>query len=471
MATQTLYAASSAGGTCTNPASALGAPDGAWAGDLNINSNWTHRWGVTDPTETALAADTQTVVGRFRKGTNSGDPTITSLAVYQDGVLKQTVALGVLVTSTAGQDVTAPWSATSAGITSSQGLSYEWVMTSAGGSGSARNSAQIDSTTWTAQTMVPATEPPPDPPADPPADPAVLFTDTFTGSDGAPWDTAKWQTAEVGTGGVVDVAANEGRIYMPGANSRGRTSSKMPATVDSEALLSYRYDSHTAGGADVSYFRVHLRGDGVWVSTTAPSNGYGVEVRSNTSSVFGYKSVGGVHTVLASTSGVAPISPGTKRWLRLRVQGTTMSVKIWDDGTAEPAAWSTEWTGLTELTAGGVFMPGARMSGTATAPNTWRFDDLTVTDLAPGTPPVPTLTPTRWTGGTTSTGTKITTKTTDATSVRLKISTTADLLTAPIFTAPLVPDANGITKHTVTGLTASTRYYYGVEMDSDTLTV
>lgn len=35
---------------------------------------------------------------------------------------------------------------------------------------------------------------------------------------------------------------------------------------------------------------------------------------------------------------------GSKKWIRLRVSGTFIPVKVWDDGAAEPNSWSTQHT-------------------------------------------------------------------------------------------------------------------------------
>lgn len=58
-----------------------------------------------------------------------------------------------------------------------------------------------------------------------------------------------------------------------------------------------------------------------------------------------------------------------------------------------------------------------------------------------------------------------------AASIRLKVSTTADLLTAPTFTSAVVPDSDGVSKHLITGLTANTQYFFGFEVDGTVDTV
>lgn len=294
-----------------------------------------------------------------------------------------------------------------------------------------------------------------------------VFFDDFTGTDGSTWDAAKWSMTTANGGSHV-IESNEGAAKVvgnTGTTEAVRSVTTMDAVSDGEILCSYRYDVYGASG--LLYARYWLRADGTWSNNIIPNNGIGIEIRSNSSSVFPFEVVGGTATALTSVSGLSPIEANTKRWLRMRVEGTTLSVKIWNDGTAEPSTWSAEWTISGALTSG-IAQTNVRSSSSNTVEtNAWRYDDFAVGDLNPGVV-TPTVT-SRMIGAVTPTGATVMTKTADATSVRLKVSTTADLLTSPVFTDPLTPDANGISKHIVTGLSANTHYYYGVEMDTETL--
>lgn len=151
MAVETLYATSHITGAFTNPANAVGAQDGLWAGDLNLNSNYTSRWAMGDPVDPLTAGATQTVSVFARKGTNSGVPNVT-LNIYQNGTLVHSGA-AQNVTSTTGEIIsqTFPTSA----VTDRVGVEVEVVQISAGGSLSQRNSAQIDYIQWNAETTTP----------------------------------------------------------------------------------------------------------------------------------------------------------------------------------------------------------------------------------------------------------------------------------------------------------------------------
>lgn len=71
-----------------------------------------------------------------------------------------------------------------------------------------------------------------------------------------------------------------------------------------------------------------------------------------------------------------------------------------------------------------------------------------------------------WVGANTDTSIKAIVRTAAAAAVRLKVSTTSDLLTSPVYSSSQVPDADGTVRLSVTGLLPSTRYYYGIEVDS-----
>ncbi|RJQ14830.1 hypothetical protein C4553_00010 [Candidatus Parcubacteria bacterium] len=151
-ATETKWASSHITGDFDNPNNALGASDGVWAGALNVNDNDTSRWAMEDPS--GAITSTQTINVLARKGSNSGTPTI-AINLYENGSLVQSVASATNVTSTTGQTISGTFDASV--ITNPNDVEIEVVMVSAGGSPSARNSAQIDSIEWIVELTPPAT--------------------------------------------------------------------------------------------------------------------------------------------------------------------------------------------------------------------------------------------------------------------------------------------------------------------------
>ncbi|MEU8199275.1 alkaline phosphatase D family protein, partial [Microbispora amethystogenes] len=71
----------------------------------------------------------------------------------------------------------------------------------------------------------------------------------------------------------------------------------------------------------------------------------------------------------------------------------------------------------------------------------------------------------RWLGAVTATSASVAARVLGASSVRLKVSTTSDLATSPVFSSAQTPDADGTVRMTVTGLAADTAYFYGIECD------
>ncbi|WP_141703729.1 alkaline phosphatase D family protein [Planobispora rosea] len=72
----------------------------------------------------------------------------------------------------------------------------------------------------------------------------------------------------------------------------------------------------------------------------------------------------------------------------------------------------------------------------------------------------------RWLGAVTESSVGVAARVLGASSVRLKVSTTSNLLTSPTYSSAQSPDSDGTVRMSVTGLSADTTYYYGIEVDS-----
>lgn len=202
---------------------------------------------------------------------------------------------------------------------------------------------------------------------------ANLFSDLWTAADGAAWQAAWIASTSAGT---VDTLSNAGRLTVTntsGAYARAQLNG-LAARTNAEAKFSYRW---TATGSS-AYFTVNLRGSGGWTNAYRPRNGYGVEFSSNSTSPVINKSVNGTTTDLKTMSGAQPLSTA-KRWVRMRVSGTTIQVKTWLDGTTEPTAWTGTVTDTTVTAAGQLFFSLARGSSN-TGTKSVLIDDLTITD-------------------------------------------------------------------------------------------
>jgi chitodextrinase len=200
-----------------------------------------------------------------------------------------------------------------------------------------------------------------------------LFTDAFSGADGAAWAPAWTTTAGSGS---ADLQAGAGRLAVAdvsGAYSRAQLSG-LETRADSELLTSYTWSSNTA----LSYLNVYLRGSGGWQNAYRPRNGYGVQLQSNSATVVVQKNVNGVTSTVQSVTGAQAVTTG-KQWLRLRVSGSTIEFKIWADGAVEPTSWKATAADASVTAPGQLFLSVVR-GGTNVGDKSVSFDDVAIRD-------------------------------------------------------------------------------------------
>jgi chitodextrinase len=199
----------------------------------------------------------------------------------------------------------------------------------------------------------------------------VLFSESWSGSDGSPWP-AGWTTSN--SNGTVDIQSNAGRIAISDvASAYGRAQlTGLANQSDVELLTSFSWSANTA----VSYLSVFLRGSGNWQNGYRPRNGYGVELQSNSRTVVLQKDVNGTVSTLATVSSGQQLTTG-KQWLRLRVSGSTIQFKIWTDGTTEPTTWAATSTD-TSVTAAGQLFVSLNRGGTNVGAKSVSLDDLSI---------------------------------------------------------------------------------------------
>ncbi|MEU1908101.1 poly-gamma-glutamate hydrolase family protein [Streptomyces hygroscopicus] len=147
---------------------------------------------------------------------------------------------------------------------------------------------------------------------------------------------------------AVRSAFGQGQVSQGSINvSRWTT---VPASVpDLDVVCAMGTDTLAAGGAHF----LHLVGR--YVNT---DNNYLARVAFNTDATVTLtlrKRVAGVETLLATASNTTGLAhaPGRMFWVRLRILGSTLQAKIWQDGTPEPADWAVTVQD-TDLTAAGV---------------------------------------------------------------------------------------------------------------------
>ena len=222
---------------------------------------------------------------------------------------------------------------------------------------------------WEASTV-------PAPPAPPPAPPpATTLSFTFTG--GAAWTLPGWTETSSPASSAWTVAADltypDGRALRNVNTATGRHILRLdavPDTVhDQEVLVKLRMAADNGRGPGVA-LRHTMNGP----SETA----YVAYLRPAVNQVEIDRFMSGSWAFVAAAP--FPNDPGAWYWLRFRAVGTQLMVRVWPDGTPEPAAWTATATD-TGIGAGSV---GAY----AYEPNTVDYDLFTYAS-AGGTAPTP----------------------------------------------------------------------------------
>lgn len=214
----------------------------------------------------------------------------------------------------------------------------------------------------------------------PPA-PTSLANDTFSRTTAAGWGTADvggvW-TASVPTGAAASVNGSKGLI----GTGAGRTvTMSLPALgTRSDVVVQWSIDKvPTGSGLYVSSILRRVTGQGDYRAKVRHTATGGVAV-----SVV-RMSPTGTETALASELTVAGLTVTAADTLNLRAQAvgsgtSTLQVRVWKNGTAEPTTWQRTATDTTAglQASGGVGVSTYLSSSATNAPITISFDDLVV---------------------------------------------------------------------------------------------
>jgi hypothetical protein len=199
------------------------------------------------------------------------------------------------------------------------------------------------------------------------------FAESFPGADGSAWDPARW-TGDTGTTASLTVQSGAGRmLFQNVSGARALATATMTPQADTDVLLSFRFPSTAARG----YFYVFSRGSGNWSAGGYPTASYFLQILNDDGTLQLWKTVGGTTTRLAIVSGVSSVTTA-KQWVRFRVQGSTLTSKIWTDGATEPTGWELTSTDTAVTTPGVLQLRWAR-AGNATASRDVLIDDIQVT--------------------------------------------------------------------------------------------
>ena len=208
---------------------------------------------------------------------------------------------------------------------------------------------------------------------------AAVLTETWTGTNGAAWNSTRWPTVSGGTGGTVDIQSNKGRMQT--GTVQWDLCQAIPQDVipdDFEATGSVTITSATETYPFLIY-RCNSTGNNYFQLTwMAPSDVVAIERRDNF-----------VPTTMDSDT-LAVADGDTIHW-RLRVVGSDHKLRCWVNGASEPGTWLLEFTDST-YAAQNLAIFGVINGGTTSRRIDW--DDVTIDDLvtnATATPSVVSL--------------------------------------------------------------------------------
>ena len=205
------------------------------------------------------------------------------------------------------------------------------------------------------------------------------LTYNFTGDmNGSSWDmTGKFVTAAQSVQNVIDIQDEAGRLHINAAkNSYARASSIMEPAVDSEVLVRFKMDQ-LDGDRNLRFW---LRAD-EFNNTTSPHNGYGFEINTqdDTARVIRTRNGNGVFE-LATFNHTRTTD---WQWLRFRVEGDELKIRVWKDGEYEPRdSWTYSMQDTSVSGAGKLLVSAIELTGAASG-GSFKVDDIYVTELNP----------------------------------------------------------------------------------------
>lgn len=111
-------------------------------------------------------------------------------------------------------------------------------------------------------------------------------------------------------------------------------------SADLDVLFRYRHSGSSQHGPQIYFYADETFTNGVYVAMNWLSESNMVaRVRSK---------AGDTHSDLKADL-LPPVATGAWLMMRARCSGNTVSLKVWPDGTAEPASWSVTWAVTTAL--------------------------------------------------------------------------------------------------------------------------
>ena len=205
-----------------------------------------------------------------------------------------------------------------------------------------------------------------------------LVTATFSAVAVASWPPADTgQTFTNSGGAAADYSGTGSRGQQATVTTGTARISSVPVSHPNLTAVATSYPTAVALTQALES-RLWLRAD------AAGNNGYRVRVRYNTAATVDVvleRVVAGVATTLATALAIAPYVAGSGFRVMLRAWGTTLSAKVWDATTPEPAAFTVTATDTVFTGAGTVNLASFRTVGNTNGTVNMQWDDLAVTDV------------------------------------------------------------------------------------------
>jgi len=191
------------------------------------------------------------------------------------------------------------------------------------------------------------------------------FTDDWTGTNGDPWNAAKWTSSFSAGDSTAVINANSGRMISGSSGYQTiRRTAIMASLTDSEMLVSF---DTTAIGLDEAYPRVQLRASSD--TNEIPANCYEWVLENNGSQISLRKRVAGAESTLSTTVWARNVG---LNHLRFQCVGTTIRYRVWADGAGEPGTWASSVTDSSHSS--GLGSVGVTGNGARTA----HYDNITI---------------------------------------------------------------------------------------------
>lgn len=164
-----------------------------------------------------------------------------------------------------------------------------------------------------------------------------LFDHSFAGADGAAWEPEAFELLHA-HGVTYSIEDNTGKVAFPARENAldpayGKLVPVMGNAVDSQLTMRFRVEEP----AGDQWVRAFVKADEFLEGNSAPKNGYGVELNLKTQQLRLFE-MENKNTFRLAQTGMD--LDADWHWLKLRIAGDELAVRLWKDGDEEPAQWN-----------------------------------------------------------------------------------------------------------------------------------